>query len=218
MCPPDIDAGAVGSDRRRDGRGRLSSIDTLPEECDEDIAWANEQLRERKIPQNEILREFNARLADKGVSGITKSAFSRHSVRLALEVRKMAASRAITDIVLARLAPGERSDSMIAATELLKYRILEMVMAEDEPDTKLLGDATLALQRLSATAARESEVQRRDRKDQLEQDAREAEAERIAQERAKSEAAEAATQIASEAGLTAERIAAIRRGVLGLAA
>jgi len=216
MTPPDIDPGAVERDRRRAGRGPLSSIDTLPEECDEDIAWANAQLRERKLPQNEILREFNARLADKGVKGITKSAFGRHSIKLAIEVRKMEASRAITDIVLARLAPGERSDSMIAATELMKYRVLEMVMADDEPDPKLLGAATLALQRLSATAAREAEVQRRDRRDEREQATRDAE--QAAQDRANAEAAEAATKIASEAGLTAERVAAIRRGVLGLAA
>ena len=39
----------------RIGRGRLSSIDLLPEEADEDVAWALEQLRARDLPQNTIL-------------------------------------------------------------------------------------------------------------------------------------------------------------------
>jgi hypothetical protein len=217
MARADMDGGDRRGARGRDGRGRLSSIDTLPEECDEDIAWANAELRERKTPQNEILREFNARLADKGIKGVTKSAFSRYSIRFAQEVRKMEASRQITDVILSRIEPGERSDGMIAATELLKYRILEMVRAEEEPDPKLLGGATLALQRLSSLTAREAEAQRRDRKDQRDQADRDAQAEREAQARVNAEAADAATDIAREAGLSADRIAAIRKGVLGLA-
>jgi hypothetical protein len=202
---------------RREGRGRLSSIHLLPEECDDDVAWANMELRERKMPQTEILRQFNARIADKGQSPISKGAFSRYSVRLSIEVRKLDASRQITDAILTRIAPGERSEGMIAATELLKYRILEMVMdADGEPNPKLLGEATLALQRLSATAAREADVQRRDRKEQREEEARAAET--AARAQAEQEAAAAATTIASEAGLGADKIAAIRRGVLGLAA
>lgn len=203
-------------DSRRTGRGRLSSIEMLPEECDEDIAWANTELREKKMPQTEILRQFNARLADRGLKGISKGAFSRWSVRVAIEMRKLDASRQIMDVVLARLEPGERSDSMIAATELLKYRILEQVMAEDEPDPKLLLNATLALQRLSATAAREAEVQRRDKRDQQAEAERQAEQDKLA--RVEAEAADKVAKIATEAGLNAERIAAIRKGVLGLAA
>lgn len=201
---------------RRDGRGRLSSIDTLPEECDEDIAWANIALRERKMPQTEILRQFNARLADRGVKGISKGAFSRYSVRIAMETRKIEATRQITNEVLKRLAPGERSDSMIAAAELLKYRIIEMVMGDDEPDPGALGKATLALQRLSSTLARTSELQRRDRQEQREVEEREAQAAKRQKEEV--DAANAAAKIAKDAGLSAERVQAIRRGVLGLAA
>ncbi|MDE1917655.1 MAG: DUF3486 family protein [Sphingomonadales bacterium] len=206
---------ATPESERREGRGRLSSIDMLPEECDEDIAWANTELRERKMPQTEILKQFNARLADKGQKGVSKGAFSRYSVRMAIEVRKIEASRAITSTVLSRLAPGDRSDSMIGAVELLKHRIIELVMGDEEPDPKALGQATLALQRLSSTLARTSELQRRDRQEQREEQEREA----LAAERAKAEteAADAATKIATEAGLSEDRVRAIRRGVLGLA-
>ena len=200
---------------RREGRGRLSSIEMLPEECDEDIAWALTELRERKMPQSEILRQFNARLADRGIRGISKGAFSRYSLRVAAEMRKLDASRRIMDAVMSRIAPGERSESMIAATELLKYLLMELVMSADHPDPKLLGDAALSLQRLSATAARESEVQRRDRRDQAARDAEQAAHERAQAEAA--EAAEAATRIGKEAGLSAERLAEMRRGILKLA-
>ncbi|MBB3858891.1 hypothetical protein GGQ88_000131 [Novosphingobium hassiacum] len=207
---------AAERESRREGRGRLSSIEMLPEECDEDIAWANAELREKKMPQTEILRQFNGRLADRGLKGISKGAFSRWSVRVAIEVRKLDASRKLMNEVLAQLQPGERSDSMIAATELLKYRILEQVMSEDEPDPKLLLNATLALQRLSSTAARESAVQRRDKLDQAADATRAAEQQKQAQ--AEADAAARVEKIAGEAGLNADRIAAIRKGVLGLAA
>ena len=206
-------------DQYRSKRGRLSTIDTLPEECDEDIVWANEQLRDRKMPQTEIHRQFNARLADKGIKGISVGAFSRHSMRLATEIRKMEASRRITDVVLARLAPGERTDGMIAATELLKYRILEMVMAEEQPDPKLLNVASLALARLSSTAAREVDAKRQEKAEQREEEARLAQeaADRAAAAKAAEQADQAVTQIATEAGLGADRLRDLRRGLLGLA-
>lgn len=217
----DTDATETDEDRRRrrEGRGRLSTIDTLPEECDEDIAWANEALRDRKMPGNEILRLFNARLADKRQKGVSKGAFSRYSIRLATEVRKMEASRQITDVILARMPPGERSDSMIAATELLKFRVLEMVMAEDEPDPKLLNTASLALQRLGSTAARQIDVQRREKQDQRDEVARIAQenAQQAALAKEAEQAAEAVGKVATEAGLGAQRVSELRRAVLGLA-
>lgn len=200
---------------RREGRGRLSSIDMLPEEAEPDIIWANQALRERKMPQTEILKEFNGRLADRGIGAISKGAFSRYSVRASIEMRKMAASRQITDLVLAKLQPGERSDGMLAAIELVKHRILEMVMDAEEPDPKLLGAATLALQRLSSTAVREAQVKRIERKDRQEEVDRAAAEQKAA---ADAETAETVSRIASEAGLSSDAIAAIRKGVLGLSA
>ncbi|MGE0773534.1 MAG: phage protein Gp27 family protein [Sphingomonadaceae bacterium] len=206
------ETGATDSKGRRNGRGRLSSIEMLPEICDEDIAWANAALRERAMPQTEILREFNARLADRGVKPVTKSAFSRYSVRLAIEVRKLAASRQITDAVLARMEPGERSDSTIAAVELLKHRIVELVMDGEDANGKELAAAALALNRLSTIAAREKEGRRKDRKDELAEEDRD----QKNKDREQAELAEEVGRIAHSAGLDETRIAAIRKGVLGL--
>lgn len=201
--------------RNQRGRGRLSSIETLPECCDEDIAWANAELRDRKMPQTEILRQFNARLADRGIKGVSVGAFSRYSVRVAIEMRKIAANREITNAVIARMPKGDRSDSTLAAIELVKFRLVELIMGEEEPDPKLLANASLALMRLSSTALREAEGQRRDDK------AKQAKAERdkqIEQEQAEAaQTADTVEKIATEAGLSADRVAAIRKGVLGLA-
>src|SRR3546814_3044775 len=86
VCSSDLSAGlrissdmAAGADQ--EGRGRLSSIDLLPEEAEPDIVWASEQLRLREKPAKMILAEFNARLADRGIASISKSAWGRYSVR-----------------------------------------------------------------------------------------------------------------------------------------
>src|SRR3546814_15932583 len=78
---------AAGADQ--EGRGRLSSIDLLPEEAEPDIVWASEQLRLREKPAKMILAEFNARLADRGIASISKSAWGRYSVRKAIQFRKL---------------------------------------------------------------------------------------------------------------------------------
>lgn len=219
----DIEDGQMEPERQSNGfrgRGRLSSIDMLPEEAEPDVHWANQALRERKMPQTAILKEFNARLADRGIGPISEGAFSRYSVRASIEMRKLSASRQITDLVLAKLQPGERSDTMIAALELVKHRILEMVMDQEEPDPKLLGAATLALQRLSSTAVREAQVKRLERKDQQEEAAALAAEQKAAEQKAAEDAetADTVSRIASEAGLSADAIKAIRQGVLGLSA
>ena len=92
--PAAVPGDPQGADRR-EGRGRLSSIDLLPDEATPDVIWALEQLRERKLPQNAILAEFNLRLADKGLEPVSKSAWSRYAVRKAIQFRKHDEARAV---------------------------------------------------------------------------------------------------------------------------
>lgn len=198
------------------GRGRLSSIEMLPEEADEAIAWANAQLRERKMSQTEIHRQFNAMLAQQGLKPVTWSSFSRFSLRLASELRRMQASRDITNMVLARHDPSDSSDATIAAVELFKARLVQMVVDQDETDPKLLAQASLTLARLSATEQREAEVKRRDRHEQRTDSEREEAARKQREAEDAQQSAGTASRIAAEAGLSAERVAAIRLGVLGL--
>ena len=71
-------------DTARQTRGRLSSLDLLPEDCTDDVVWAMGELNARKRSQADILFELNDRLAVKGCDIISKSAFNRRAVRVAL--------------------------------------------------------------------------------------------------------------------------------------
>lgn len=110
------------SGARRSGRGVLSSIERLPETCDEDIAWANAELRERRMPQTEILRQFNARLADKGLKGVSKGTFSRYSVRLAVAAKEVEQrSRSLRSAICAASA---EADSLAPADPIELQRLV----------------------------------------------------------------------------------------------
>lgn len=184
---------------RREGRGRLSSIDTLPEEAEPDILWALEALRERAMPQTAILAEFNARLADRGIAGVSKSAFSRWSVRKAVQFRRLDEVRAITGDVVAGLGTDGADQVTITCAELIKVAIYESLEGELAPkDIMSLSralNAAVAAQKTSAAHREKLEAQANA---QIEQ------------------AAELATASAREAGLSADRVAQIRRDVLGM--
>ena len=53
---------------RSRGRGRLSKIDLMPEECDEIIAWAARELADRSRTQVDIYGEFVSKLEALGWS------------------------------------------------------------------------------------------------------------------------------------------------------
>ena len=111
----------------REGRGRLSSIEMLPEEAEPDIAWANEQLRERAQPAIAILAEFNARLADRGIGPISKSAWGRYSVRKAIQFRKHDEARRMSAELVAQLGAEGADEVTVMVAELLKVAMFEQL-------------------------------------------------------------------------------------------
>ncbi len=119
---------------RREGRGQLSSIDLLPEEAGPEIVWALEQLRERRQPQNAILAEFNARLADRGIGSISKSSFNRYSVRRAILFRKIDDRRRIMVDVKDQLGPDKADDVTMIVSEMLKIAVFDR-LEDGAPDT-----------------------------------------------------------------------------------
>jgi hypothetical protein len=184
---------------RREGRGRLSSIDLLPDDAEPDIVWALAQLRERSMPQVAILDEFNARLADRGIGSVSKSAFSRWSVRKAIQLRRMDEVRAITSDVVSGLGADGADQVTIAVAEMLKVAIYESL--EGSLDTKAIMELSRALS--SIVGAQKTSAEHR--------------AKLEAQVKATVEqAAETASEAAREAGLSADRVAQIRRDVLGV--
>lgn len=144
---------------RREGRGQLSSIDLLPEECDPDIVWAVEQLRERNMPANEILREFNARLADRGVKGISKSAWNRYSVRKALHFRTMDEQHRIMAELRKAIGTDAPEDMTMVLGEMLKIQVFQ-ALEEGPLGGKELGAMARVLRNAVKAQADTLEVKR----------------------------------------------------------
>lgn len=189
-----------GNQDRREGRGRLSSIDMLPEEAEPDVVWALEQLRERSMPQTAIFAEFNSRLADRGIAAISKSAWSRYAVRKAIQFRKLDEVQRMSGELVQSLGSEGPDQVTVAVAEMLKlamFRLLE----DKELDSKGVMELGRALSS-AVSAQRGSEEYRR----RLEQRVN-AQVER---------AADKAEQLAREAGLSADRIAQLRREFLGV--
>lgn len=181
----------------RKGRGRLSSIDTLPEEAEADLIWVNEELREGKRLQIDILDEFNARLADRGIAPISRSAFNRYSVRKAMQFRQLDETRRISAELAETLGTKGADQLTIAVAEMVKvaaYKILESGVG----DPKGVMELARAVQS-AASAAKISADHRRS-----------IEAETLAR------AAKAVDHVARTKGMSADTVAAIKAEILGV--
>lgn len=185
--------------KRVQGRGRLSSIDQLPEEAAPDIEWAMGELRERARLQIDILEEFNARLADRGIAPISASAFNRHSLRLARIARRLAETRDIAKVLNDRLPAGASDETTVMIAETIKTLIFELLDHEGANFTpKATMEMARALQSLVSAQKLSGEARRRLQ----------------AEFAAKVDAT--VDKVAVAAGLSAERAAEIRRDVLGV--
>lgn len=192
---------SAGSDpARQDGRGRLSSIDMLPEECEPDIVWALEQLRLREKPAKMILVEFNARLADRGVAPVSKSAWGRYSVRKAVQFRKLDESQRMARELVSTLGTDRADDVTVMVAEMIKLASFQL-LEEGELSSKGVMELSRALSGAVAAQRGSEEYRRR-----LEQ--------RVAAQH--NAMADRVEKVAREAGLTAERAAELRRDYLGI--
>lgn len=192
MSPPEGD--------RREGRGRLSSIDLLPEEAEPDIVWALEQLRERSMPSKMILAEFNSRLADRGLPPISKSAWGRYSVRKAIQFRKLDEVQKISGELVSSLGTDGPDSVTVMVAEMIKLASFQL-LEEGELGPKGIMELSRALSG-AVSAQRGSEEYRR----RLEQ--------RVAAQI--NEAADRVEEVAREAGLSGERAMEMRRAYLGV--
>jgi tape measure domain-containing protein len=154
------------SEERREGRGRLSSIDMLPDEATPDVVWALEQLRAGKLPQTVIFAEFNERLADKGLGPISKSAFNRYSVRKAIQFKKLDNAQRMAGELVDSLGPGGPDQVTVAVAEMLKVAAFE-ILEGGEVSSKGIMELSRALS--SAVAAQKVSAEHRKR---LEEEAR----------------------------------------------
>jgi Protein of unknown function (DUF3486) len=180
-----------------DGRGRLSSLDLLPDEAGDDILWALGQLNERRRTQADILFELNDRLAVKGLGPISKSAFNRQSTKIAARTRRIAERQAIYAAIAPQLTPEHVGRTDLVLGEFLKTLIDEII---DEGELGSRGAMELARAFHATVSALKVSA---DHKQKLMQEAA-------------TKAAAAVDNVAREKGLTTATIDAIKAQILGV--
>ena len=189
------------------GRGPLSSIDLLPRECDEVVAWAAQALIERKRTQLDIYAEFVTRCerimqdsrGEVEFAVPSLSSFNRYSTRKAAKTRRQSEMVQIAG-ALREVFDGRASDDVtVLAAESIKTTICELL---DRPDLEPKQAKELAEALRAAVQASGMSAEQR-RKWQAEYDAK---------------VAQAVDQVAKVRGLTADTVEAIKGKILGVAA
>ncbi|MBZ0164578.1 MAG: DUF3486 family protein [Notoacmeibacter sp.] len=150
---------------------RLSSIELLPEAATPDINWAINELNAGRRTDNDILFEFNDRLAVIGLGPISRSAFGRY----ALKKRKIFAgydeAMAMTSAFAEAYGPDKADDFTIMLVQMLKTAIYNFNVTGDARPKEILDmaralAALLSAQRMSAGERQKAKSETRDQVDQ----------------------------------------------------
>ena len=108
---------------------RLSSVDRLPAEADDILAWAVAQVQERRMAQLAVVKEINKRLAELGLGAISKSAFNRFVLRIEEEGLPPRLQEAAKPIVTACGSSGLPAGVEAALITLIDQR-LELMLRQ----------------------------------------------------------------------------------------
>lgn len=183
----------------REGRGQLSSLDLLPEEAQEDMVWAIGEIYEGRRTQADILFEFNDRLAVKGCSPISKSAFSRKKLRLAAKANQNTETAQIVAALSGTMNADKVDEQTIVIGHFLKQLIFELL----EPGQgRRTPDDLMKLARGFKDVAAALKISS-ERHSQLVKEANE-------------KATKAVDLVAKSRGLSAETVKAIKAEILGI--
>lgn len=185
------------------GRGRLSSVDLLPIEAEEDVAWAFAELRARKRTQEDILESLNLRLALKGLGPISKSAFNRAAIRTARMAHRLGEVREIATALSSRFEDGGDEDLTLLVSETIKSLVFETLenagrLKADGITAEMLANFALALK--SAEQAKKVTADTR----------------KVIEANFKKQAGEAIEKAAGVKGLTAEAKEEFKRLLFGV--
>jgi hypothetical protein len=198
------------TEQSRPGRGRLSSIDLLPREVDDIVAWAADELGNRDRTQTDIYAEFVQRCEERmaefrgelefEIPGLRS--FNRHAMRLARMSRMLDETREIATVLAGKFDPKTSDDMTVTTAETIKALVLHMInSAKGEINfghSKNLMELTSAFRQAAQAQSVSSERRRK------------AEAEFEAKVK------EAVTTVAKAKGLSAETVEAIQAQVLGV--
>ncbi|WP_188239982.1 DUF3486 family protein [Serratia marcescens] len=184
-------------------RGRPSKIDLLPENIRDAL---HQMLRDKRHTQEEIREAINTLIDQHELPDdmqLSRTGLNRYASRMEAIGSKIRASREMAEIWAAKLGSAPTSDVGKLLMEFVKTLAFETTMTLSEGDDpvapKALGQLALVAQRIEAAQMvshkREKEI-------------RQAFAE---------EAAATAEKIVSQAGLSADKAADIKRQILGIA-
>jgi Protein of unknown function (DUF3486) len=201
----------AGAREARRGRGRLSAVEQLPDWADEAKLWAFVALKERKLSQLDILDGFNERLkVDAFANGVTdppvisRSAFNRTAIRLAVLGRRLEETREIANVLAPKLDKAGDDSVTLMIAESIKMLAHEMLsnageVEADGETAQMLMFTARALQSAEQAKRISTETRRR-----LEAEL-------------KARAAEAVDQVAKAKGLSADTVESIKARILGIA-
>ncbi len=117
------------------GRGRLNSIQLLPEACGPTVAWALAEMNKLDRSLTDVYAEFKSKLEKvKDEYGLdftipSFSSFHRHSFNIAVATKRMAEAREITSSLFEQYDAEESDRLTIVATEAINTLVLEIYMA-----------------------------------------------------------------------------------------
>lgn len=195
----------------RPGRGRLSSIDLLPPEVDDIVAWASGELTNRDRTQVDIHAEFVERLEERraefggdldfDIPGLRS--FNRHSMRLAKAATMLDRTREITAVLAAKYDPKTSDDLTILTAETIKTLVFSIITSEGEVGMANAKDVKSLAEALRAAMQAQGVSSERRRKAEAEFETK---------------VKEAVTTVGREKGLSAETVEAIQAQVLGISA
>lgn len=191
-------------------RGRLSTIDTLPEWADEAKLNAFTALKERKLAQLAILDTFNAELRVAALANgvtdapqISRSAFNRTSLRLALLGRRLEETREIAAVLAPKLDQAGDNSITLMVAETIKSLVAEMLSNAGE--LKADGDTAEMLLFTARTLAAAEQAKR------ISSDTR-----RKIETELKDKTSKAVDLVAKAKGLSKETVADIKAQILGI--
>lgn len=142
-----------------EGRGRLSSMDLVPEHAQGEIIWATRELNKRERSQEDIRFELNDRLAALGAGPISRSAFNRKSMRLAVLRKKITMSREIFAGLADEFTADKVDENTVALGEVLKMTIADLASDGEERSTKEVLDIARAFSAI--TTGQKASTERR---------------------------------------------------------
>lgn len=189
---------------KKSRRGRLSSIDLLPDEAQPYILAAMDALKERKREQENIREELNNHLLSLGCKPISKSAFNRKALWLAGYGANLIQAREVAAVLAEKLDKAPEGDVGLLLNETIKMIVYDIVMQgsidDESASIDMAKNAALTLFRLEQ-ARKVSIVTRKKIMDDFQ-----------------TKAVEAVAAVAKVKGITEETAEAIKAKILGVTA